>query len=243
MNTRRRAAGRAVLIGLGATATMDLGGEAIRRATGVAPLDYALVGRWIGHMAQGQFAHANVRVAAPVPEEKRLGLVALLHRHRFGEPATRGPPGMGRSTNSCAGHGHGPRFHGRVLRPHATGVRDGRRGVEEARPDHRPAAEHPCPRDLRTRPLLLRPRTGATPRPRLTRRLGARSRVGLARNTRSPLLAVPGRGEDPALPLVRRRVGIGCPIVGNGIVGLSAGDGTHGHGGSRCGGGGCAREQ
>lgn len=76
MTTRGRAAGRAALIGLGATAIMDLGGEAIRRATGVPPLDYGLVGRWIGHMPRRQFTHESIHAAAPVPGEKKLGLVA-----------------------------------------------------------------------------------------------------------------------------------------------------------------------
>ncbi len=76
MTTRWESAIGATLVGLGATATMDLGGEAIRRATGVPPLDYRLVGRWIGHMPRGQFTHDSIHAAAPVPDEKTLGLVA-----------------------------------------------------------------------------------------------------------------------------------------------------------------------
>lgn len=76
MTTRGRAADRAALIGLGPTAIMYLGGEAIRRATGVPPLDYGLVGRWIGHMPRRQFTHDSIHAAAPVPGEKKLGLVA-----------------------------------------------------------------------------------------------------------------------------------------------------------------------
>lgn len=76
MSTWWQWAARSALVGLGATATMDLGGEAIRRTTGVPPLDYGLVGRWIGHMPQGQFTHDSISAAAPLPEERRLGLVA-----------------------------------------------------------------------------------------------------------------------------------------------------------------------
>jgi Protein of unknown function (DUF2938) len=36
------------LIGVGATATLDLGAAVIRRTTGVEPLDYGLLGRWLG---------------------------------------------------------------------------------------------------------------------------------------------------------------------------------------------------
>lgn len=76
MSTRWRSVNDAALIGLGATAIMDLGGEAIRRATGVPPLDYGLVGRWIGHMPRGQFTHDSIGAAAPIPQEKKLGLLA-----------------------------------------------------------------------------------------------------------------------------------------------------------------------
>jgi Protein of unknown function (DUF2938) len=69
-------AARSVLLGLGATATMDAGAEVVRRATGVQPLDYRLVARWIGHMRQGRFAHASIAAADQIPGEERLGLVA-----------------------------------------------------------------------------------------------------------------------------------------------------------------------
>ena len=76
MSTWWKRASRALLVGVGATATMDLGAEAIRRTTGVPPLDYGLVGRWIGHMPDGQFSHDSIAAAAPVPEEKKVGLIA-----------------------------------------------------------------------------------------------------------------------------------------------------------------------
>lgn len=69
-------AGTAVLVGAGATATLDLAAEAIRRTTGVPPLDYALLGRWIGHTPHGQFAHDGIASAPPVRGERKLGLVA-----------------------------------------------------------------------------------------------------------------------------------------------------------------------
>lgn len=71
----RRRVSQAALIGVGATATMDLGAEIIRRATGVAPLDYALLARWLGHMPQGRFRHDSIAAAAPVRGEKALGLI------------------------------------------------------------------------------------------------------------------------------------------------------------------------
>lgn len=76
VTTWRHRASRAVLVGVGATAIMDLGAEIIRRTTGVPPLDYDLVGRWIGHMRHRQFTHHSIPAAAPVPAEHELGLAA-----------------------------------------------------------------------------------------------------------------------------------------------------------------------
>jgi len=76
MRTKWRWATRAVLVGVGATAAMDLGGELVRRATGVPPLDYCLVGRWIGHMPRGRFAHESIATAPPVRGERELGTLA-----------------------------------------------------------------------------------------------------------------------------------------------------------------------
>lgn len=59
--------------GLGATLLMD-GWTLLRRhLLGVPTLDYALVGRWVGHMPRGQFRHAAIAKAAPVTGERALG--------------------------------------------------------------------------------------------------------------------------------------------------------------------------
>ncbi|WP_139131260.1 DUF2938 family protein, partial [Pseudomonas sp. ENNP23] len=52
-------------IGVGATLVMDLWGWLLRRLTGSAGLDYALAGRWVGHMPRGRFRHAGIGRAAP----------------------------------------------------------------------------------------------------------------------------------------------------------------------------------
>lgn len=65
---------RIALIGGGATALMDLWSLLLRRL-GVQAPDYALVGRWIGHMPRGHFAHTSIRNAAPVAGERALGWV------------------------------------------------------------------------------------------------------------------------------------------------------------------------
>ncbi|CEJ12556.1 hypothetical protein BN1110_02855 [bacterium YEK0313] len=67
---------RAVAIGMGATAVMDLWGLLLRRAFGIASLDYALVRRWIGHWPRGRFFHDGIGKSAPVAGERVLGWAA-----------------------------------------------------------------------------------------------------------------------------------------------------------------------
>jgi hypothetical protein len=61
-----------VLIGAGATAFMDVWLLLLKRL-GVPANNFALVGRWIGHLAQGRLAHASIAKAQPVPYERTLG--------------------------------------------------------------------------------------------------------------------------------------------------------------------------
>lgn len=67
---------RIALIGVGATAVMDVWLLLLRRL-GVPTLDFALVGRWAGHWRRGVFAHEAIAKAAPVQGELALGW--LLH--------------------------------------------------------------------------------------------------------------------------------------------------------------------
>lgn len=55
------------LVGTGAAALMDLGLWLQRR------LDFGPIGRWVGHMAHGRFAHESIAKAAPVRGEQALG--------------------------------------------------------------------------------------------------------------------------------------------------------------------------
>lgn len=64
------------LVGIGATAVLDAWLLLLARM-GVATASFAMVGRWVGHFAHGQFAHAVIAKAAPVPFE--LGLGWLTH--------------------------------------------------------------------------------------------------------------------------------------------------------------------
>ena len=51
---------------------MDLWAAVLRRF-GVPSLDFALLGRWLGHLPRGQFMHASIAKAAPIRGEKLLG--------------------------------------------------------------------------------------------------------------------------------------------------------------------------
>lgn len=67
---------RAVAIGIGGAALMDAWGLLARRAFNVQGLDYALLGRWIGHFPRGRFFHERIAAAPPVPGERALGWAA-----------------------------------------------------------------------------------------------------------------------------------------------------------------------
>ena len=64
---------RAVLIGVGATALIDLWALILRRGFGAAAPDYALVGRWLGHMPGGRFMHASIAAAPRIRGERLMG--------------------------------------------------------------------------------------------------------------------------------------------------------------------------
>lgn len=63
------------LIGIGATAVMDLWLSLLKRL-GVQTLNIAFIGRWVGHLFRGRFAHAAIAKAQPIPAERALGWLA-----------------------------------------------------------------------------------------------------------------------------------------------------------------------
>lgn len=65
-----------IFVGVGATLAMDLWALLLRGSLGIASLDYAWVGRWIGHMARGRFTHDRIAAASPVARERLLGWTA-----------------------------------------------------------------------------------------------------------------------------------------------------------------------
>lgn len=62
-----------VLLGLGAILVMDVWALLRKRLWGLPSLDYALVGRWLGHMPAGRFRHPAIGQARPVAGERALG--------------------------------------------------------------------------------------------------------------------------------------------------------------------------
>jgi hypothetical protein len=66
----------ALVVGAGATVVMDAWAVLRTRWLGVPPLDYALVGRWLGHLARGRFRHDRIAASPAVPGERVLGWVA-----------------------------------------------------------------------------------------------------------------------------------------------------------------------
>jgi hypothetical protein len=65
-----------LILGMGATATMDLWALLRRPLLGIAPPNYGLVGRWLAHMPRGQFYHDTIAKAAPIRGEKFIGWAA-----------------------------------------------------------------------------------------------------------------------------------------------------------------------
>jgi hypothetical protein len=68
--------GSAVAAGLGATLIMDLWNLFLKRSFGIASLDLCLLGRWLRHMEQGIFAHANIARAPSKRFECLVGRIA-----------------------------------------------------------------------------------------------------------------------------------------------------------------------
>lgn len=64
-----------VLVGVLATAVMDAWLWLLQRL-GVPTAGFAMVGRWVGHMARGRLMHAAIARAAPVRFELALGWLA-----------------------------------------------------------------------------------------------------------------------------------------------------------------------
>jgi hypothetical protein len=66
---------RTVLVGVGATAILDLWLLSLKLAFRMPLPNWAMVGRWVGNMRSGKFAHENMQAAPAVPDETALGWI------------------------------------------------------------------------------------------------------------------------------------------------------------------------
>lgn len=62
-----------LILGVGATALMDLWGLVRKRLLGLAPPDYGLVGRWLAGFAHGRFRHESIARSPAVVRERLIG--------------------------------------------------------------------------------------------------------------------------------------------------------------------------
>lgn len=67
---------QAVFIGIIATAVMDLIALVQRRVYGTLGLNYALVGRWLGHLPAGKLVHRKISDSTAIPGEAVIGWAA-----------------------------------------------------------------------------------------------------------------------------------------------------------------------
>ena len=72
MNTLLEDIARVAAIGIGATVTMDLWLLLLQRLD-VPTLNFAMIGRWVGHFRRGVFRHDAIAMARPVRGELALG--------------------------------------------------------------------------------------------------------------------------------------------------------------------------
>jgi hypothetical protein len=67
---------RTVLIGLGATAVMDLWALLLQFLLRIPPANWAMVGRWVGHFPRGRFKHDSIAQAPAIRGELAIGWAA-----------------------------------------------------------------------------------------------------------------------------------------------------------------------
>lgn len=64
---------RGCAAGVGATVLIDLWALLLHRGLGLPALDWAMVGRWIGHLPRGAWRHARIADAPAIRGERALG--------------------------------------------------------------------------------------------------------------------------------------------------------------------------
>ena len=76
MSVDGRTALAAAAIGIGATLVMDIWNLFLKRALGIASLNYCLLGRWVRHMPSGTLRHASIGAAEKKSFECVVGWMA-----------------------------------------------------------------------------------------------------------------------------------------------------------------------
>lgn len=66
---------RTILVGAGATLVLDLW-MMLLAAVGLAPMNFVMLGRWVGHVSAGRVFHRPIARAAPVAGELAIGWLA-----------------------------------------------------------------------------------------------------------------------------------------------------------------------
>jgi hypothetical protein len=72
MDSRLEFALRTLVLGVGATMVMDLWAVLLKRL-GIPSLNFAFLGRWLGHLPEGRLVHESIARAAPVKGELLIG--------------------------------------------------------------------------------------------------------------------------------------------------------------------------
>lgn len=65
-----------ILIGIGATALMDLWSLLRKNLLNISQTNWGMVGRWIAYLPQGQFTHNTIAESHPIRGEHLIGWVA-----------------------------------------------------------------------------------------------------------------------------------------------------------------------
>ena len=76
MNEQLVLAIHVILIGAGATLVMDLWALLMKRCFNIPSLNWAMAGRWLGHMPHGRFMHKSIAEASAIPGELAIGWIA-----------------------------------------------------------------------------------------------------------------------------------------------------------------------
>ena len=73
MSTELQIILRVVALGVGATVVLDLWSACLQRFFHMPSTNWAMVGRWAGHLPRGRFVHDKIADASPVRGELLLG--------------------------------------------------------------------------------------------------------------------------------------------------------------------------